>query len=174
MEGSQHEQMIDFYAKLFYTNFQVETKDQLSNMLYACRNFCNCFKDTEKEIAKLQSIYAHPIKFVLENFKEHFSDKQASRMLMKKTVSQLEWIYFRDTRRFTSLRKEYFMDDNKPQRSRHLTLADIIALRGFIKMAVGDVFTEVAIKNSVSLNPMLLPTLMNAPIQQVGVEDFEN
>lgn len=174
MEGStQQDQMIDFYAKLFYMNFQGENKDQLSNMIHAVRNFCSCFKDTAYEIKQLQDLYANPILFVLTNFKEHFSDKQASRISIKKTVSQLEWIYFRDTKRNCSLRREYHVDDNKPTRVKHLNLADIIALRGFIKMAVGDIFTDVAIRNSVKLDPMLLPNLMNEPIKQVGVEDFE-
>jgi hypothetical protein len=49
-----------------------------------------------------------------------------------------------------------------------ITLADVVALRGFVKMAVSDIFTRVVVANSVELDPLLLPQY-GAPVQQVGV-----
>jgi hypothetical protein len=168
-ETNKHDMAIEFYAKLFYTNFQLEGRDQLSNMVHAARNFCTCFENAAHDAEELATLYASPIPYILKKFGLLYSQKNKARMSrVDYTLSQLEWVYWRDSYFYSSLKKEYFADSSKPQMMQRITLADVVALRGFVKMAVSDIFTRVVVANSVELDPLLLPQY-GAPVQQVGV-----
>ena len=49
-----------------------------------------------------------------------------------------------------------------------MTLSDIVDVRGYLKIIIGSIFTGMAKKNDVELDPLLLPDVDNKPLGQVG------
>ena len=174
--ATQQELTIDTFVKLFFTNFQVETKDQLKNMVFAVIGFCRCFQNTDEQIKELKMIYNNPLRYIIEKEPSYFSEEQVKRLIkIKQKLGRIEWVYFRDTHRFTKLKKEYYSDENTPKRQKYFSLAESVDVRDYSKLRISEIFVDVAILNSVPLNPMMLPDLagMTNPIKPVGVEDFE-
>ncbi len=146
----------EFYAGLYYFNFQYESKDQLSNMLISAKNFCQCFKD-KKSMKKLDLIYSDPIKYVLDEYEDRFTRNQKKRFRIKMALSSIEFLYVRDGNRTAKLTREYTLDVTKPSSRKFLTLDDIILIRGLVKNSISLIFTSVAVTNDVVFGLDLLP-----------------
>lgn len=165
---------LQFYAKLFFTNFQMESREQLSNMVSSAISFGEYFYDEkedvnncEKEVKLLNEIYCDPVKIVLKEFKGAFTPKRKKRLMQGKTLAGIEWIFYRDTRYNTPLKREYYVDEAKPK-SKYVTLQDIVDVRGYLKIIIGKQFTAMAKRNDVAFAPYMLPDIVNQPLAQVG------
>ena len=103
----------------------------LSKMLFTVKAFCHCLDEesTKEHNKELTKIYDNPIRYVLEKHPDCFSDKRKARINIGKTLGQLEWIFFRDSHKFTPLKKEYFIDSSKPKTTKSVTFDDISAIR---------------------------------------------
>lgn len=173
-EEATDDPTVDAFVKLFFTNFQMESKDQLKKMLYATDCFCNCFKNTVKERKDLHDMNLDPVTYIWKKDKKYFNPKQFLRLMRgKQKIGRLEWIFWKDTKKNAKLRKEYHKDENTPRRRTFFTLGEIIDIRDFIFKETAQIFAEVARKNSVRINPLYLPDLANLEVRQVGVEDYE-
>ena len=159
---------LQFYAKLFFTNFQTESRDQLSNMVSSAISFGEYFDNCEKEIKLLKDVYTDPIKVVMKEYGKSFSPKRKKRLMGGKGLAGLEWIFYRDTRLRTALKKEYYVDEAKPKAYKYMTLSDVIDIRGYLKTIIGVQFTRMAKRNDVPLDPLLLPEVDNKPIMVMG------
>lgn len=166
-KAKPNEMTIDAFVKLFFTNFQFESKDQLKNMVIAARNFCRCFNDTESEIQKLQDLQFKPIEYIIKNDPELFKEKQGKRLLrVKLRLGKIEHVYYRDGKRNRKLKHMYFLDEDKPKIRKYYSLGEIIDIRDFIKDEVSRIFTDVAIKNSVDIDPFLMQFGQPQPNQE--------
>lgn len=165
------EMTIDAYVKLFFTNFQLMTGDQLKNMVFACKNFCSCFDKTESDIQDLVLISKDPIQYIYEKDINYFETQQWKRLLrVKQKLGRFELVYYRDQKRGHKLKKMYFLDEDKPKIRRYYSLGEVVDIRDFVKDEITRIFTKVALENSVPIDPFNLPTLGIAPINPVGVE----
>lgn len=133
----------------------------LSKQLFTVISFCNCFSNpqTKEHIDELKELYRDPIEYVVSRYKTNFNDKKKYQINIKKTLGQLEWIFFRDSHRFTALKKEYSIDSQKPKQTKKILFEDITAIRGYVEMEISKIFTLVIKENNVDLNPLELPTL---------------
>jgi hypothetical protein len=167
VDENQFNQTLQFYAKLFFSNFQADSRDQLSNMVSSAISFGEYFDNCESEISLLNRVYSDPMKVVVLKFGNNFSPKRKRRLMQGKSLSGLEWIFYRDTRFKSPLKKQYYVDEAKPM-SKYMTLGDIIDIRGYLKIIIGSCFTSMVKKNDVPLDPLLLPDIDNKPLVQMG------
>jgi len=130
----------------------------LSKQLFTVIGFCRCFEANE-EIETLKLLYKDPISFVLKNYDTNFSEKKKIEISIKKTLGQLEWIFYRDSHRFTSLKREYSIDARKPKVTKRILFEDITAIRGYVEMEINKTFIKVVKKNNVNLEPFNLPVI---------------
>lgn len=148
----------------------------LSKQLFTIMSLCQCFPDneaTQKHLIELDNIYRDPITFVLKNYKTNFSEKKKYTISIRKTLGQLEWIFFRDSHRFTALKKEYSIDSAKPKITKSITFEDVSAIRGYVDRAISEIFIKMIIENNVNLNPLNLPTIdggTNSAMALMGLE----
>ena len=134
----------------------------LSKQIFTVISFCNCFSSNKTTFAKiniLKELYRDPINFVLKKYKTNFSDKKKYQMNIRKTLGQLEWIFYRDSHRFTALKKEYNIDSAKPRVAKRITFEDITAIRGYVEMEISETFTKIIKENNVDLDPLTLPVM---------------
>jgi len=134
----------------------------LSKQLFTVISFCNCFNDngeTVKHIDELKELYRDPITYVLKKYKTNFSDKKKYQISIRKTLGQLEWIFYRDSHRFTALKKEYSIDSAKPKIHKRILFEDITAIRGYVEMEISEIFTKIIKENNVDLDPLNLPKI---------------
>ena len=157
-----------FYAKLFFTNFQTESREQLSNMVSSGIAFGQYFDNCDAEIKVLNEIYVNPMQVVIKKFKNGFSSKRRRRLMQGKSLAGIEWIFYRDTRYNTPLKKQYYVDEAKPKAFKYMTLSDIVDVRGYLKIIIASQFTAMAKRNDVPLSPFILPDVDNKPLLQVG------
>lgn len=152
-------------------------KESLQNMINFGENFFYCFEDTDSELRIYKNIFADPITYVLKNYPECFySEKQKSRlMFLRCPLPSLEAIYYRDTERHSVLQnKKYYSEADKPQQLRSMTHQELIVLRGCVKRALFQLFTQVRIRNSVEIKTSLLPDIKEMDkIGAVGVDKYE-
>lgn len=151
----------DFYAGLFYYNFQVEGRNQLSNMLLSAKNFAKCFD--EKDIGNsLNSISSFPIKYIVDAFPERFRKDQKKRFCYHLSLYSIEHLYFRDGGTINAkLTREYPLNVAKPSSRQFMTLDDIIIIWGLLKDSVSELFTQVANKHNIEFDLNLLPKSNN-------------
>ena len=134
----------------------------ISDQLFTIISMCQCFpknKETQKHLKELDDLYRDPIPFVLKKYNTNFSEKKKFQISLRKTVGQLEWIFFRDSHRFTALKKEYSVDSSKPKIMKCITFEDISVIRGYIKRAVAELFIKIIIENNIDLDPLTLPAI---------------
>lgn len=172
-QESRLEKTIQLYAQK-YNYFDINermTICPLSKMLFTVKAFCNCFNyfDKQKHIKKLEEIYNKPIEFVLKNCKTGFSERKKYTINVKKTLTQLEWIFYRDSHRYTPLKQQYSVDALKPKMSKAITFEDIIAIKGLIEMEISRIFTDIVKVNNVELESLTLPDMSsnNANIEEL-------
>jgi len=168
----KNDSTIDALVKQFLTSFNtlVESKDQLTRMIATCESFCNCFPEEVDTLDELKAMFAEPMIYVLSVHGEGFSERKKFRLAIKKSLPLLEWVYYRDTRFRTMLKKEYHIDDDKHKRKKYWMLADIIEMRGYIYRDVWRIFIEVAMRNEVKIDPVLLPDVSVQQITPVSAE----
>jgi hypothetical protein len=163
-----------------YSYFDVNERQvitPLSKMIFSTLAFANCFVPKAEEpndimldlIKRLNEMYKDPIVYVLKNCDTNFSEKKKVKISIHKTLGQLEWIFFRDSHRFTSLKKKYDIDTGKPKETKGITFEDLSAIRGFIEKEISRIFTEIVKENNVNLEPLQLPSFSN---QQDGYLDM--
>jgi len=158
-----------------YSYFDINERmviSPLSKQIFTLISFCNCFSDnkiTMSKIHHLKELYRDPITFVLKNYKTNFSEKKKFQISIRKTLGQLEWIFFRDSHRFTALKKEYSIDSAKPKINKRITFEDITAIRGYVEMEISEVFTSIIKENNVDLNPLDLPRIDGGNSDLVGL-----
>ena len=134
----------------------------ISDQLFTIISMCQCFpknKNTQKYLIELDDLYRDPIPYVLKKYRTNFSDKKKFKICLRKTIGQLEWIFFRDSHRFTALKKEYSIDSAKPKIMKSINFEEIIIIRGYVKRAVAELFIKIIIENNVDLNPLNLPSI---------------
>lgn len=132
----------------------------LSKQLFTVISFCNCFGENSKRyIDELKELYRDPISFVLKKYKTNFSEKKKVEITIKKTLGQLEWIFYRDSHRFTALKREYSIDARKPKITKRILFEDITAIRGYVEMEISEIFTKIIKENNVDLDPLNLPRI---------------
>ena len=137
----------------------------LSDQLFTIISLVKCFPETDEtknHLLKLDQLYKDPITFVLKKYETNFSEKKKYQISIRKTLGQLEWIFFRDSHRFTALKKEYSIDSSKPKITKSITFEDVSAIRGYVKRAIAEVFIKIIIENNVDLNPLNLPQIDGA------------
>jgi len=161
---SRLEQTIQLLAQK-YNYFDMNSsilKFPLCDQISTLTSLCRCFpanKETQKHVDILDYIYLDPVIFVLKNFKTNFSDKKKYKMSMGKTLTQLEWITFRDGKFKTALNKEYSIDSAKPKMMKSITYDDIVSILGLVKRGIGNIFIDVIVENNINLNPLNLPII---------------
>jgi len=129
----------------------------LSKMLFTTRSLAKLFDDTAGEIKKLEQLYKDPITFVLKNYDTGFSEKKKVKISIGKTLGQIEWIFYRDSHKFTSLKKVYTIDALKPQMSKSITFEDITAVRGYVEMEINGRYIKIIKDHAVNVAPLNLP-----------------
>ena len=107
----KNDSTLQFYAKLFFTNFQTESREQLSNMVSSSIAFGEHFDNCDDEIKTLTKLFVDPIGVVLKEYPNGFTPKRKTRLIQGKTLAGIEWIFYRDTRYNTPLKKEYYVDE---------------------------------------------------------------
>ena len=152
MKEFNSENTKEFFAKLYYNRSAVVSPNQVSGMLRAVISFCKCFSDTDKEVNVLQDLFFDPIKYVVDNYGVYMPERVKKRLIFKKSLSKLEWIYFRDGQARTQLNKQYYFDVMHPKFNKVLYFEDIVELREWLIIAIDDVFVKVAMREGFSLN----------------------
>jgi hypothetical protein len=152
MKGFTGEHTKEFFAKLYYNRCATFSPSQVSGMLRAVIGFCRCNKGTDHEIIKLEAIAENPIKHVLDIYGSEFTEKKKKRLDFKKTLSQLDWLYYRDASLRTPLNKEYFFDLDTPHFDKKLRFEDIIEIRERVAESIDKTFTLIAQKNDFAFN----------------------
>lgn len=166
-EYNVSDETIQFYTKLFFINFQTEGRDQLTNMVSGAIAFSECFDDLTTERDKLKDILEKPIQFIQKKYKKKFSQKVLQRWDERFSLSDLEWISYRDTKFRSALKLEYYSDSTRPNR-KYLTLKDVVTLRGYIKVEVANIFSAMVKLKRVSMRPDLLDIADAKPLKAVG------
>lgn len=142
----------EFFSKLYYNRSAISSPDQVQGMARAVIGFCKCFKNTEPQQQILTRLIREPIKLVLEFHKENFSEKDARRLMIQKTLPELDWVFYRDSKFPTKLNKQYFFDAERPDFNKKLFYYDLANILGLSKLTIDDVFCEVVSKNNFDLN----------------------
>jgi hypothetical protein len=161
------DETIQFYTKVFFLNFQTESRDQLTNMVSSAIAFSDCYEDLNKEKKQLKLIMDEPIENIKKMYYKKFPRNTLDRWDNNFTLADLEWISFRDTRFQTRLKTEYYSDGTRPTRQ-FLTLKDVVTLRGYLKVQIASIFSAMVKKKHVNLRPSLLDSFDNKPISAVG------
>ena len=127
----------------------------------------------KRDVEELKSILYNPIKFILKDdsfgFGKMVSDKKRKRLMINKTLAQLEWLDFRDGMFRTGLRKRYYVDEYRVKHTRFISHGDIKDFNLFLRLAVLTIFNRVRKANDVSIGFDFTGVPIN-PIQPVGVE----
>ena len=166
MKEFNSENTKEFFAKLYYNRSAVVSPNQVSSMLRAVISFCKCFDDTDKEVKTLQSLFFDPISFVVENYGDYMNERTKKRLKFKKSLSKIEWLYFRDGQVRTGLNKQYYFDIQRPMQDKILYFEDIVELREWLIIGIDDIFVKIAKNKGFSLNFNV--DAYNAKIMQVG------
>ena len=166
MKEFKSENTKEFFAKLYYNRSAVVSPNQVSAMLRAVICFCKCFKNTDDEVKTLESIFFDPINHVVKNYGDYLSERTKKRLNFKKSLSKLEWIYFRDGQNRTQLNKQYYFDVQHPKFNKILYFEDIVELREWLIIAIDNIFVKVAMREGFSLD-------FDISAYQVGVKQVE-
>lgn len=142
----------EFFSKLYYNRSAIPSIDQVQGMTRAVLGFCKCFKNTEKEQAVLNRLINEPIAVILEKYKTNFVDKDFIRLKFKKTLPELDWVFYRDSRFPTKLNKQYFFDADRPSFNKKMFFHDLANILGLVKVYVDEIYSEVASKNKFDFN----------------------
>ena len=126
----------------------------LAKMLFEVKSFAECFDDTEDKIKLLEAIYIDPILFLVKKYPKLFNHRQIKRINLNKSLPLLEWIFYRDSHRFTQLKQKYYIDEEKPSGARYITFGDIATIKGHIEKEISQIFNEIVSNNNFALeNP---------------------
>lgn len=141
----------------------------ISKLLFTTMAFCKCFDNTDSEYKELETIYKDPIAYTLKQHPTAFSGKSKYKMTVQKTLGQIEWIFYRDSHRYTKLKQQYFSDSNKPRESKSITFDDISAIRGYVEMDVQRLMIKIIKKNNVDVSQIVFPTADDKILDDLGV-----
>ena len=156
---------------IFFINFQNRNPQQHTNMAMTLKSFCEFFEGTKAYTKEIDLMYMNPIKYIIEKHPNHFSLKMKKRIDIKKTLANLDWIFYRDTSITSKLNKEYTQDIMKSIASRKMVLlAEIIDILGLIKGDLYKILVDVSVANRVDLS-IDMPILPPNVIAQAGIQD---
>lgn len=163
------DQTVQSVIKLFFFNFQHRNPQQHTNMAVALKSFCEFFDDTEKFIKKVDLIFVDPIEYIIKTRPKHFSKKVIKNIKINKTLSNLDWIFFRDTCLTSKLNHYYAKNSTKSRAKRKkILLSHVIDILGFIKSDLYKMLVEVAVMSNTSMD-LDLTMLMPKTNEQVGM-----
>ncbi len=167
----EDERTIQEIFKLWFWNFQNPSLQQFTNLYHATIAILQFFTGTEKkfetEIIELNSLYFHPI----SNLQQKYSELTVSKNVVDWNISQLEWCYFRDTRRANKLGKEYYPDDHKRQEMKKITLGEMITSLSLFKLELFKIIIKILVETKFNIF-IALPT-GTMPLEQLRSDDFE-
>jgi len=165
------ETTVQTVIKVFFLNFQHRNPQQHTNMAMALRSFCEFFEGTGKQVKEIDEIYKDPIAYTIKKQREHFTPKVKKRIKIKKTLSNLDWIFFRDTCLNSKLNHTYSQNITKARAKRKsIMLSEIIDILGFIKGDLYKILVEVAVKTNTSMD-IDLTALAPKTTERVGITD---
>lgn len=165
------DQTVQSVIKLFFFNFQHRNPQQHTNMAVALKSFCGFFENTEKYVKKVELIYTNPIEYIIKTRPKHFNKKVIKNIKINKTLSNLDWIFFRDTCLTSKLNHTYSKNTTKSRAKRKkIILSQVIDILGFIKGDLYKILVEVAVKTNTSMD-LDLSALAPRVSEQVGLKD---
>lgn len=165
---------IQSIIKIFFFNFQNRSPQQHTNMAMTLKSFCESFNDTENYVKEIMEVYTDPVKYVIEKHPDFYSLKVQKRMKIKKSLANLDWMFFRDTCLASKLSKEYSQDVRKSFGSRQrITLSEVIDILGLLKADLYSILVDVASQTNTTLE-MDLSRLTPNVVEQVGVGKVAN
>jgi len=155
--------------KYFFYNFQFRSPQQHTNMIMTLRSFCKQFDGTEDYVEQIDKMHKDPIGYIIKKYPDFFDVRVQKRIDIKKTLSNLDWIFFRDTSVTSRLNQEYSQDTTKSVASRKvITLSEVIDVLGLVKGELYDILIEVVIRHHVTMAidlPMPMGTVTQAGIR---------
>ncbi len=142
----------EFFAKIYFARSGVPAYDQTLGITLAVLGFVRCFKETDEEQQIINDLINDPISVILKKYRTNFSDKDFRRLQFKKTLSELDWLFYRDSRYPTKLNKQYFFDADRPSFSKKFFFYDLANILGMVKFYLNEIYSGVASKNKFDFN----------------------
>lgn len=165
IDGKQ--QTIQSIYNLWFMNFQNSCLGQYVNLFALTNTILNYFNKDGKydaEISEVMKIFVDPVTYYKEKFPTILSRKKIQRF----RVSQLDWLYYRDTKFQSKLGKVYFIDSRRSRDKKEIWLNEVIDIVAFVKIDLSRIIYKVMMENNVTLDIPFIPT--GTELKQLGAK----
>jgi hypothetical protein len=162
---------IESIIQNFFYDFNKRSQSQHSNLVKHLESFLIAYSDLNNPdyAVKLDKIKYSPIEYFIENNPLVWKEQETKRVDRAFLLSDLDFIYFRDSSFLNNLKRSYKAQYSKTRHyNKKITLSQITAVLNYVRGELYKDLVRFSTEKHFSINVYLPEATQTVQVQQVG------